>query len=44
MLIRKRYGHDATDSTAAATVGPIADELATNIELIPSPRPSSRAG
>ena len=44
MLITKIYGHDATDSTAAETVGPMADEVATNIELMPSPRPSNRAG
>ena len=30
MLITKIYGHEATESTAAETVGPIADELATN--------------
>ncbi|SAL86511.1 hypothetical protein AWB68_08052 [Caballeronia choica] len=39
-LIAKSHGHDATDSTADATVGPAANDSATTIALTDTPRPS----
>ncbi|CAM8772570.1 hypothetical protein NCI_02277 [Burkholderia pseudomallei] len=43
-LIAKSHGHGATASTADATVGPTADDSATTIALIATPRPSCEDG
>ena len=43
-LIANSHGHDATASTPEATVGPTADDTATTIALIATPRPSCAGG
>ncbi len=42
-LTANSQGQFATESMAAATVGPIAEETATSSALMPIPRPSRRA-
>ena len=44
MLIANSHGQDATESTAAAIVGPATDDVATTTELSAIPRPSSLDG
>ena len=43
-LIANSQGQLATDRMAAATLGPIADAIATTRALRPMPRPSRRRG
>ncbi len=40
----KSHGHEATDRMAAATEGPATEDVATTIELMAMPRPSSAEG
>lgn len=42
--IRNNQGHDATDSTRAAMLGPATDAVATTTELSAMPRPSTFDG